>query len=405
MTPVSPRGSAAHAPLARSDAPHQRLQHSLSRLSTAPADTGTASQLSASAQRLVSDFAAQDDLSRLQHQDATLHQVSTLLSRLSELKSLDTDPAASDTDRAGYQTEFASLQEQLSTLAEEPFNGNPLIHSPLARTTTPHLDATAENSSLEYATTFADDFSNADHWESTASELSVSDHTFYPTSGSYGAVQTKQAFSGAMEIQFDLFLPGTVDSLDVSVGDTHLSNLTDALNINKWEWHRVRIAYDGAGTAATYLDGSDTAADTQTGLTPASGRLSLANLGLGSAWIKNFSVTATGTGPAAPATTSPASPLSDVIDASDLHRLDAQSLDDAAEEIARLQADNDEEMNPLTSASGQTADTAETEDSLTDGDQAVALTEFTRQQILQDSMSVLLAQANVDGGSALLLLG
>lgn len=401
-----------------------RLQRSLSRLAdstptTDPATTDTTSDesnFSAAAQRLADGFDTQSEATRLQQQDQALQQAAALLSRIDELKSLHDDPTASDEARAAYEEEFNQLQSDLSSLSGTTIDGQPLFstdeENPAtdAPAGTDEAEGTSDATTVadagtasEFATSFSDDFSNTDKWVSTYSEMSVSNHTFYPTSGSFGAVQTKQSFRGAMEIKFDLFLPGASDSLDVSVGETHLSNLTDTVNTNKWQWHSVRIAYDGAGNSATYVDGSDTAADTQSGLDPASGQLSLTNFGLGSAWIRNFSVSASGEPAAAPAPS--AADVASVAQADELATLDSQTIDDATQHIADLQDANDAALAELSDTTSAVNPTDENDPALTSLSEAEDLTQQTTQEILQNSTAAFLAQANLDEESVLTLLG
>ena len=68
-------------------------------------------------------------LSFLQTQDGSLKTVSSVLDRMSELKTLESDPTKSAGDKSNYQTEFTALQEQLTNLKAEKFNGVDLFGS------------------------------------------------------------------------------------------------------------------------------------------------------------------------------------------------------------------------------------------------------------------------------------
>jgi len=389
-----------------------RLNRSATPNST-PAINSTTDEyrVSVTTRRLANSLDTQNAATRLHQQDSVLQHAAALLSRIDELKSLASAPESAEAERAAYEDEFTQLRTDLRSLGGSDISGAPLIETDASQAddTPGTAEATgstaaagsSDSASSDFVTEFSDDFSTTDNWTSLYGELSVSDHTFFPTAGSYGAAQTKQSFRGAMEIKFDLFLPGAVDSLDVSVGDTHLSNLTDSTNINKWQWHSVRIAYDGAGNAATYLDGSAEAADTQSGLAPASGQLSLTNLGLGSAWIRNFSVSATGEEIA----TATAADLAAVAQADDLSSLDADNITAATQHIATLQAANDQTLAALSNSTTSVNTPDENDPPLEFGHDAEELTELTTHEILLNSGIAFLAQANLDEENVLTLLG
>ena len=234
---------------------------------------------------------------------------------------------------------------------------------------------------------FADNFGSTDNWVSTSGgAVTVGDGTFYPNaSGGYGSVETKQSFAGAFELKFDLYLPGANDSLDVTLGGATLSRLADSFNTTKWGWHSVRIAYDGAGTAETYLDGADAAADVQFGIDPqAAGALGLANYGEGSARLRNFFLT-----PVAGAAVSGTEHDIAASAEDDTANLDGESV------VAEASAQADE-------AGGIVTD--EGSDQIADGVTAEAATDEAREQILLASGNVIVTQANVDELTTLSLL-
>ena len=62
-------------------------------------------------------------ISFLQTQDGALSVTSSILDRMSELRTLADDVTKNSSDKANYQTEFAQLQGQLANIALESFNG------------------------------------------------------------------------------------------------------------------------------------------------------------------------------------------------------------------------------------------------------------------------------------------
>jgi len=64
-----------------------------------------------------------DATSYLQTQDGALKTVGDILTRMSELSTLNNDVTKSTTDKSNYQTEFNQLQQQLSSISGEAFNG------------------------------------------------------------------------------------------------------------------------------------------------------------------------------------------------------------------------------------------------------------------------------------------
>ncbi len=395
---------------------NQCLQRSLNRIARASQndprandDSGQAANFSFSAASrwLAAQSAAADHASQ-RSGDQNLQQAATILSRIGELKTLTDDPETSDSERTDYEDEFSQLQDTLLALGNDTFavRRSSANEDSSAETTdnsaTEATDAAAtEAQGASASTTFTDDFSTADNWYSTSGDISVSDHTLYPNAaGGFGSIQSNQSFSGACEIKFDLYLPGACDSLDVSIGDSKLSNLTDTANISKWGWHSVQISYDGKGTASTYLDGSDTAADTQTDIGAASGQLGLANLGLGSARIQNFSITTT-----AVSSTSldegAINSVSSVASADDLASLDASTVAEALDEVAAYQTDGATEGDPLGDVS---LDPSAEEAEIATADEAEEYTASARRDILMENSDALLAQANVSEETALCLL-
>lgn len=361
------------------------------------------------------DNSRQEEVSGLQQRAATLQQAADLLARISELQALAADPAADEEARATYETEFAERQAQLRALGDESgeslFAGSALAAEEGLGASSA---ATGEDDAFE---SFRDDFTTAEAWQSTVGEFSVSDGTFFPIATGYGAVRTQREFSGPLEIKFDLFLPGAGDSLELSVGGATLARLADGENLAKWEQRSVRIVYDGAGSAATFLDGSDVAADVQSGLGELAGALELVNYGLGSAQLRNFEINRpadealAGVQAAAAVTDAdevvPADAVEEPVEAAltalteadELVEVDPEILEAAMEEIRAQEAETRDALDALTDETPAVADEtapageAETFDDAASVEEAV---DAARQEILLESATAFVAQANLD---------
>lgn len=383
--------------------------------------SGLSANFSAASRRLARELHASRDAAAEQR-NAVFAQARQILTRMAELKevSIDTD----ETSRSAYDDEFTQLQSDLLSLGEQLGEGNPLLHgaegAPEAGETAA-ADTDAQGGPVAQHA-FTDDFSTADNWESSDGELSVSDGTFYPNAaGGFGAVQGKQSFSGAMEVKFDLFLPGANDSLDLTIGGTTISNLTDSLNTNKWQQHSVRIVYDGVDSAATYVDGADTPADVRSGLGSLSGVLGFANFGEGSARLRDFSLRTIDSEEAAAATAAAAatnaaaiaideqqdefeqSGAGLVVEAGSLDEVQVEDFTAAMEELDAYREDNS--STPVEADPEATEQIDDPDAHLAELAQVEEANELLRQEILIDSASAFLAQANVDGETAFRLLG
>lgn len=318
---------------------------------------------------------------QLQTHGDRLGRMAGILARVGELTEQNAAADAAEGETTEAEAEFAQLQQEAAVLN---------------RATTGAGGAGPRVSSL------VDDFSTLDNWESTAGSAAVGDGNLLVNAGGYyGAAQSKATVGGAMEIKFDLFLPGAIDSLDLSIGGTTISNLTDTLNTTKWNWHSVRIVYDGSDTASTYLDGSDTAADTKSGLGSLQGGIGLANLGLGSALIRNFSLTATSTG-----TTDEESSLAAIVGAQDLDGVDAETVTDAMDELAAAQAENQAAIDATAAEVDGLAeeDTSMEAAVVATPEEAIDFTAQARQEILQDASEAIASQANFMDEAVLALL-
>ena len=140
MSLVINTNSAATAASVNLNRSNALLQKSLSRLSsgskiTSPADDagGLAVSMKLTATIMRTDAVSKNvanAVSFLQTQDGALKTASTILSRISELRTLRDDVTKSSSDLANYDTEFQQLKAQLSTLALEQFNGVSLFGAP-----------------------------------------------------------------------------------------------------------------------------------------------------------------------------------------------------------------------------------------------------------------------------------
>ena len=109
------------------------LRTSLNRLSSgkqivSPADDAgglaVSTKLTAALNRSAGvDKNISNGISYLQTQDGALSVTSSILDRMSELRTLADDITKNSSDKANYQTEFAQLQGQLANIALEKFNG------------------------------------------------------------------------------------------------------------------------------------------------------------------------------------------------------------------------------------------------------------------------------------------
>lgn len=368
------------------------------------------------ASQRLTDRVLQQETSALQQRQAALQQAADLVARMGELQALAVDPEAGEASRAAYETEFAEQQAQLLALTDA--EGEPLFAGSALLTEEPDAlegDATETAAPAEFAP-FRDDFSTAENWVSVAGALSVRDGTLYPLETGFGAVRSLREFSGPLEIQFDLFLPGAADSLELSLGGAALSNLTDSVNISKWEQRSVRIVYDGVDRAATYLDGAEEAVEVRTGLGELAGALGLENYGLGSARLRNFEINR----PSAEATVALQSAaaaisagveietdaLALIAEAEELADVEAEALEAAMKEIQEQQTENAEALAAL-AAEPETAPVTDdvAAESLGELAAAEAAAEMAREEILLESAAVLVAHANLDERDVWALLG
>ena len=109
------------------------LAESLERLSSGnrlinagvdPGGLAVATKLNASISRLsAASTNVSNGISLLQSQDAALESAGTVLTRISELKTLSQDATKNSTEIQAYNTEFQQLRQQLNNLSSGTFNG------------------------------------------------------------------------------------------------------------------------------------------------------------------------------------------------------------------------------------------------------------------------------------------
>jgi len=141
---------------------NQLLQKSLGRLSSgfkiqSPADDAGGLAVSMKMQAALRRTDAlmtnlSNAVSLLQTQDGAMSSVTDIVSRISELATLNQDPTKSTADKANYNTEFVALQDQLTSLTSEKFNGVDLFAAGGATKTV----ITSEDGTQSFDITIAD---------------------------------------------------------------------------------------------------------------------------------------------------------------------------------------------------------------------------------------------------------
>ncbi len=342
-------------------------------------------------------------VSFLQTQDGALGVVAKVLTRMSELKTLDGDPTKSVDDRANYNSEFTELQTQLTALAGEKFNGIGLFGSSGMAVTTTEDNATITTHGIDLlgsaaSTTFSDTFGDlTTNWTDTSTGAGTatpgSGVTFNDGSGA-ASITSKATFSGAMTIQFDI----TSGDAQVDLGGTYLDGFIG------FGGSTIKMVLDGTGNVQTFVNGSSIGS---LGGQPTSGQLKLYAVpvgqgGSGIGKITNFSVTSAGGGGGG-------GNLSSVSSASDLGAVDLSTVTSALQDVATYRAQNGAaqsrlgyaaELNSVNRANLQAATSR-----ITDVDVAEESTTLARYNILVQAGTAMLAQANQSSQVALKLLG
>ena len=114
--------------------------------------------------------------SLLQTQDGALKVAGNILSRISELRTLNDDVTKSTSDKANYNTEFTALQSQLTAISSEKFNGVALFGTSSGATVNATEDA------------------------STSSQITIAARDLVSTASGMGAVTAATSLSGISSI-------------------------------------------------------------------------------------------------------------------------------------------------------------------------------------------------------------
>lgn len=345
-------------------------------------------------------------VSFLQTQDGVLKVAGQVLSRIGELKTLYIDPTKNSDDLENYQAEFAELQAQLTSLNNETFNGVNLFGT--GGLTVGVTEEGSSGSTVNFGASalmgttrtpvFSEDFADLSAWSiyhgtpTVASNVLSLDNT--------DSTITTQNFSGAQEVTFSVQLSGSGAQviLGYQAGGV-ASDLSYGGIITDTAAHTVKVVFDGAGNASTYLDGSSTAAQTKTSLTDNAG-LVLENYSGGTGLVSNFAVTTVAGTPSATST---------VATATDLGTLDLSDVTDAIQQVATNRASNGSEQSRLAFASEvlsvNKANIEAANSRISDVDVAEESTTLARYNILVQSGTAMLSQANQSAQMALKLLG
>jgi flagellin-like hook-associated protein FlgL len=333
------------------------LQRSLNRLSSgskivAPQDDAAglavAMKLSATARRQsAASTNIANGLSFLQTQDGALKVAGAVLNRISELKTLYADPTKNSDDLANYESEFTQLQAQLNTLAGEKFNGRSLF--------------TADD--LAIATTG----DGAGSVTLAGIELLSSGGTVTNLTLDFTSQDFTPSGAGTLTV--------TSGDLDfVASGNTYLDNGQSATydGAGNWTLPAPRDAIAGGATIA----------------------LSTLNAVAGTA---TFTASATNTS------------LGDIASAGTLGGLALSTITDAIGEIATFRANNGAQQSRLQFADEvlrvNQANIQAAHSRISDVDVAEESTQLARYNILVQSGTAMLSQANQSAQMALRLLG
>ncbi|MBX3735758.1 MAG: flagellin [Candidatus Didemnitutus sp.] len=246
--------------------------------------------------------------------------------------------------------------------------------------------------------TFSDNFADLSNWPTQIGSPSVAANVL--SLGNSAGIGSSQSFSGALEVSFTVQLSGAGSQVQLGyLGGGVASDLSYGALINDTSAHSVRIVFDGSGSASTYLDGSGSVAQTMSGLTDNTG-LVLQNTSGGTGKVSNFAVT-TGA--------STASETSTVATATDLGTLDLADVTDAIQQVATLRATNGSEQSRFQFADEvlrvNKANIEAANSRLSDVDVAEESTTLARYNILVQSGTAMLSQANQSAQMALKLLG
>ena len=399
------------------------LQRSLNRLSSgskivSPADDAgglaVSMKLSAAARRQGAAITnVGNSMSFLQTQDGALKVAGKVLDRISELKTLASDPTKSSSDIANYNTEFVSLQTQLTSLGNEAFNGVSLFgSSTFDVSATEDGSSTIEVGGIELlgggggggAWTDFSGFAMGTDWNESPGGLTLDmggGEVLFTGNGTVTSAQTN--ISGPYTMSFTFLGTGADNEvLTVSLGGASL-NLT-AITGDIFGNSNIEIVYDGVQT--TYSINGGPAAVTADISTPGGGPVTFTHSGYDgpvSTTLENFSITNTGGGGGGSGN------ISDVTTAASLSAIDLTTITGAIQDLATYRATNGAQQSRLGFASELLATNKSNLEAansrIVDVDVATESTLLARQNILVQSGTAMLAQANQSTQSIMRLLG
>jgi flagellin len=149
-------------------------------------------------------------VSLLQTQDGALKVAGKILSRISELRTLNDDVTKSTSDKANYNTEFTALSSQLTAITSEKFNGVTLFGS-----STSTVNATED--------------------ASTSSQITIGARDLASTSTGMGAVTAATTLSGLSSISTVTTAIQNVATMRATNGaeQSRLGFASELLTVNK----------------------------------------------------------------------------------------------------------------------------------------------------------------------------
>ncbi len=395
----------------------ERLQRSLNRLSSGskivnPSDDAgglaVSMKLSAASHRQGAAMSnIGNNLSYLQTQDGALKVAGKVLDRISELKTLAQDPTKNASDLANYNDEFQALQDQLTSIGGETFNGIALFGSATLEVATTESGGGviavggADLMGGNGTALFEDDFSDLSNWSSQNSSVASNELIMDDVSN----ISRSMALSGAFEVTFDFRFSSATD-VEVGFilhpsGSFDFVGLINATDVGDTATHSARLVFDGAGTVSTYLDGSSTALDVETGAATTITEIMLQNTYSGghTATISNFSISTGGGTP---------TDVSSVASASSLTGVSIGTINSAIQQLATHRAANGAQQSRLGFASElltvNKANLEAASSRIVDVDVAVESTQLARFNVLVQAGTSMLAQANQSPQSVLKLL-
>ena len=342
----------------------------------------------------------------VQTQDGALAVAGTVLDRMSQLTTLYADPTKNSSDLANYDDEFKQLNTELTTLGSQSFNGVSLFGTGSLKVATTDDLGTASAISVSQQnlvgtggmTPYSANFSSLGGWTTTGTASVSGGSLLLSGSDVQSSATTTQNFTGPLEINMELLVPGTGDTFSISQGGQALATFVGGSSIVRNTWHSVKIDLDPSGTASTYLDGSSTPAQTQAGISLASGAIALADNGLGPARVSSLSVTGT----------DGASIMAAVTGASSLSDVSLAKVTAAIQQVASMRAVNGAEQSQLGFASAMITTNQTNLQSavsvISDVDVAQESTKLAKWNVLVQAGTSMLAQANQSATQVLKLI-